>query len=63
MLQIRGTVWTAFNAVTEFVDHRKIRGADDRDWASRRLASVWFGQGGRLKEKAWGSALKMAGVN
>jgi phage/plasmid-like protein (TIGR03299 family) len=63
MPQIRGTVWTAFNAVTEFVDHRKTRGADDRDRASRRLASVWFGQGARLKEKAWGLALEMAGVN
>lgn len=64
MPQIKRTAWTAFNAVTEYIDHhRPARGADDQERASRRLSSIWFGQGARLKEKAWDLAMDMAGVN
>lgn len=61
---IRGTSWAALNAVTEYVDHhRSTTGHDDAKRASRRLNSIWFGGGARLKAKAWHLALKMAANN
>jgi phage/plasmid-like protein (TIGR03299 family) len=58
---IKSSAWTAFNAVTEFVDHvRPGRGTNDADRASRRLDSIWFGSGARVKQKAWDLAVKMA---
>lgn len=61
---IKGTSWLAFNAVTEYIDHhRSTRGNDDTDRASRRLNSIWFGSGARLKQKAWNLALDMATSN
>lgn len=58
---IKSSTWTAFNAVGEFVDHvRPGRGTNDADRASRRLDSIWFGSGARLKQKAWDLALEMA---
>jgi phage/plasmid-like protein (TIGR03299 family) len=45
------SIWTALNGVTELIDHRKptLRGAD---LTSRRLNSVWFGQGAAVKARA-----------
>lgn len=61
---IKSSTWAAFNAVTEFVDHvRPGRGANDADRASRRLDSIWFGSGARLKQQAWNLALAMASDN
>lgn len=61
---VKGTAWAAYNAVTEYVDHhRPARGANNRDRASRRLASVWFGSGARLKARAWDLAAAMTKVN
>lgn len=61
---IKGTAWAAFNAVTEFVDHvRPTRGSNDKDRASNRLRSIWFGSGARIKQKAWHLALEIAGAN
>jgi len=61
---IKHSSWMAFNAVTEFVDHiRPGRGTNDVDRASRRLDSIWFGSGARLKEKAWDLALQMTTSN
>ena len=48
----RGTLWAAYNAVTEFVDHE--RGRDDN-----RLSSSWFGSGNDLRSKAFKQAVKM----
>lgn len=45
----RGTLWGAYNAVTEFVDHFRLAKADD----SARLKSMWFGSGEALKKKAF----------
>jgi len=59
--EIKNSSWVTFNAVTEFVDHvRPSRGSNDRDRASRRLDSIWFGSGARLKQKAWNLDLEMA---
>jgi phage/plasmid-like protein (TIGR03299 family) len=61
---IRGTTWAAFNAVTEFVDHvRPARGANTGERTSRKLDSIWFGTGARLKRQAWDMALEMASSN
>lgn len=55
------TTWSAFNAVTEYVDHhRSTRGTTDTERASKRLNSAWFGSGARLKFEAWKLALEMA---
>jgi phage/plasmid-like protein (TIGR03299 family) len=61
---VKGTVWAAYNAVTEYIDHlRPARGRDDTDRASRRLDSIWFGSGAQLKARAWDLALDMATSN
>lgn len=58
---IKNSSWTAFNAVTEFVDHiRPSRGGNNLEKDSSRLGSIWFGSGARLKKKAWELALDMA---
>lgn len=59
--EIKRSSWMAFNAVTEFVDHvRQSRGTNAAERDSRRLDSIWFGSGARLKQKAWDLALQMA---
>jgi len=51
----RGTLWGAYNAVTEYVDHvRRSRVLDDR-----HLNSVWFGRGERIKKRALQLATKL----
>jgi len=51
----RGTVWSAFNAVTEFADH--VQHSKD---VSKHLKSIWFGGGEKLKLKAFELAQKMS---
>jgi phage/plasmid-like protein (TIGR03299 family) len=61
---IRHSSWAAFNAVTEFVDHRRPgRGRDVDDRASSRLESAWFGSGAALKARAFDLALALATDN
>lgn len=47
---VRGTYWGAFNSITEWIDHS--RGRD-----GNRLFSTWFGDGKRLRERAYKLAL------
>lgn len=47
---VRGTMWGAFNAVTEFVDHH--RGKDET-----RTDALLFGYGAKMKQKAWDLSL------
>jgi phage/plasmid-like protein (TIGR03299 family) len=59
---VRGTLWSAVNAVVEFVDHERptrLSGGEDR--ASSRFKSAQFGTGALLKERAWSSALALLG--
>ena len=49
----RGTVWGAYNAVTEWVDHERGRSEDTR------LASSWWGEGSKIRERASGAAAKL----
>jgi phage/plasmid-like protein (TIGR03299 family) len=56
--EIKHTMWTAWNSITEFADHYKnVRGSDDNE---NRLSSIWFGGSAQLKQFAWDSALQLA---
>lgn len=45
---VRGTLWSAYNAVTEYVDHpQKYRHDDDQ-----LIKRIWFGDGEAIKNKA-----------
>lgn len=46
--QVRGSLWAAYNAVTEFVDHCQPARSDER-----RLDSIWFGDGYLTKARAY----------
>lgn len=50
----RGTLWGAFNAVTEFTTHIRGRSADGR------VDSQWFGEGAKIAQRALGTALEFA---
>jgi phage/plasmid-like protein (TIGR03299 family) len=50
----RGTLWGAFNSVTEFVTHMQGRTPD------ARLDGQWFGEGAKLIERAKERALALA---
>lgn len=54
---VRGTLWAAYNGVTEYADHyKKINTEKD---ATNRLKSVWFGSSAKIKDRAFGLALSM----
>lgn len=55
--RVKGTLWAAMNAVTEWVDHH--RGGENRD-REVQLNSAWFGGGMHWKERALEVGLKMA---
>ena len=56
---VRGTAWGAYNAITEFIDHkRKVRGGEDN-----RIGSIWFGQGSSVKQRAFVLGARLAGIN
>jgi len=52
----RGTVWNAYNAVTEYVTHARMGRSDP----SRRLYSNWFSSGDDLNRRAFKEALALA---
>ncbi len=52
---VNGTLWAAFNGVTELIDHREMPNLS----AERRLASVWFGAGAAVKARAYGYAVDL----
>jgi len=52
----RGTLWGAFNSVTEYTDHMMF--SSD---SNTRLNSIWFGSGEQLKLKAFHLAERMMG--
>jgi hypothetical protein len=49
--KVRGTLWAAYNGVTELVDHHM-------NYRNRwqRLDSLWFGEGERTKHRAFDQA-------
>jgi phage/plasmid-like protein (TIGR03299 family) len=50
----KGTWWTAYDAVTEFLSYTRGKSADGR------LDSLWFGEGFKINEDALDVALEMA---
>lgn len=53
---VAGTLWAAYNIVTEYVDHR----TSEQQTADRRLNSVWFGDGYLAKARAFRVAEALA---
>ena len=51
----KGTLWGAYNAVTEYVDHYRNPKGDE----TQRLKSMWFGSGERIKKTAFMAAIAM----
>lgn len=45
---VPGTLWAAYNGVTELIDHRQTQQSNDK-----RLESVWFGDGYLTKARAF----------
>jgi phage/plasmid-like protein (TIGR03299 family) len=50
----RRTLWTAYNAVVEYVDHKRTRVKEQN-----KLQSIWFGGGAQIKQKAFDEALDL----
>jgi phage/plasmid-like protein (TIGR03299 family) len=53
---VKGTMWGAYNAATEYLNHARGKSAD------ARLDSLWFGEAGRISDRAMTVALTMAAV-
>lgn len=50
---VKGTLWAAYNGVTELVDHRLPMNPRGKDINSVRLNNVWFGDGYLTKARAF----------
>ena len=55
---VAGTLWAAYNGVTEYVDSYKYKTGDGK-W----LETIWFGAGDAIKTRAFDAALKVAQVS
>lgn len=51
---VRGTLWAAYNAVTDYTSHHRGRNAENR------YDSLWFGDSARLNRRALDVAIDMA---
>ena len=51
---VKGSLWAAYNAATELVDHHQ--GKDAR----RRMEGAWLGDGAKVKRRAWDLAMDLA---
>ena len=61
---MRGSLWAAFNAATEYADHqRRYKGSGPAARAENRLDSIWFGSGNVFKQTALQAALDLAKSN
>jgi len=50
---VKGSLWAAYNGVTELMDHRISKQSQDR-----KLNSIWLGDGAVVKDKAYKSAVE-----
>jgi phage/plasmid-like protein (TIGR03299 family) len=57
----RNSLWKGYNAVTEYVDYFRTVKNIEKD-NSNKLASIWFGSGAKLKEKAYDEAVALIGA-
>jgi phage/plasmid-like protein (TIGR03299 family) len=55
-----GTLWAAYNGVTELIDHRVVSSgiSNTVGGESRRLNTLWFGKGAAVKARAYEIALE-----
>ena len=51
---VRGTLWAAYNSVTEFLTHGRGRSEETR------IDSLWFGQGALINQRALETAVELA---
>lgn len=51
---VKGTMWGAYNAVTEYITHERGRSAENR------VNSQWFGDGATISRRALDTALRIA---
>ena len=51
----QGTLWDLYNAVTEWLNYGRGKNADSR------LNSLWFGEGAKISDRAWGEAVRLIG--
>jgi phage/plasmid-like protein (TIGR03299 family) len=57
---IKGTVWAAYNAVSEYADHqKKWLGKTAAEKADTQLNSIWFGGSATMKQDAYAAALAL----
>lgn len=56
----RGTLWGAYQSVTEYETHQQGRNTDDMERARKRLNRIWFGTGQAVIEKATQVAFELA---
>ncbi|MBS1550490.1 MAG: DUF932 domain-containing protein [Bacteroidetes bacterium] len=54
---VSGSLWAAFNGVTELIDHKITKQSQDR-----KLNTIWFGDGAVVKGKAYKSAVDLINV-
>jgi hypothetical protein len=52
---VAGTLWAAYNGVTEYVDFHKYKTGDGK-W----LETIWFGPGDAIKTRAFDAALTIS---
>ena len=52
--QVRGTLWAAYNGVTELADYHL-----ENESPEARLRSIWFGAAAELKIRAYDAALSL----
>jgi len=55
-----GTLWGAYNACVEFVDHQNVSRRRNPD---RYIENITFGRGADIKTRAYEKALELVGVN
>ena len=63
MPSIKGSWWAMFNSVTEFVDHQSSFKGEGRERKENRMISTLDGDGADFKNKAFGLAVEMSGIN
>lgn len=58
---IKHSAWAALNSVTEHMDHDKVVKGIASD-PSRKLADIWFGNGARVKQRAYNQILELCNI-
>jgi hypothetical protein len=59
---IEHTAWSAFNAVSQYIDWERPTRGSVTTRIDRRFESLMLGAGAHLKRLAWSTALQMSGV-